>query len=109
MTERLYLYDTTLRDGGQTHGVDFTIADKVAIAQLLDQLGIDYVEGGWPGANPIDDRFFAQPPDLARARARRLRHDPTRRPQRRERPGLAALPGAKPARSPWSARARRSR
>jgi 2-isopropylmalate synthase len=68
MTERLYLYDTTLRDGGQTHGVDFTIADKVAIAELLDQLGIDYVEGGWPGANPTDDRFFAERPALAHAR-----------------------------------------
>ena len=68
MTERLYLYDTTLRDGGQTHGVDFTTADKVAIAQLLDQLGVDYVEGGWPGANPTDDGFFANPPVLARAK-----------------------------------------
>jgi 2-isopropylmalate synthase len=68
MAERIYLYDTTLRDGGQTHGVDFTIADKVAIAELLDQLGIDYVEGGWPGANPTDDGFFAAPPALARAK-----------------------------------------
>jgi 2-isopropylmalate synthase len=68
MTERLYLYDTTLRDGAQTHGVDFTTADKVAIAELLDQLGIDYVEGGWPGANPTDDGFFARPPALAQAK-----------------------------------------
>jgi 2-isopropylmalate synthase len=68
MTERLYLYDTTLRDGGQTHGVDFTTADKVAIAHMLDQLGIDYVEGGWPGANPTDDGFFANPPALAQAK-----------------------------------------
>ena len=91
MTERLYLYDTTLRDGGQTHGVDFTIADKVAIAQLLDQLGIDYVEGGWPGANPIDDRFFAHPPALARARL--CAFGMTRRAGRSAAndPGLAAL------------------
>jgi 2-isopropylmalate synthase len=68
MTERLYLYDTTLRDGGQTQGVDFNTADKVAIAQLLDQLGVDYVEGGWPGANPTDDAFFANPPVLVRAK-----------------------------------------
>jgi 2-isopropylmalate synthase len=68
MAERIYLYDTTLRDGGQTHGVDFTMADKVAIAELLDQLGIDYVEGGWPGANPTDDGFFAHPPVLTRAK-----------------------------------------
>ena len=64
MSERLYLYDTTLRDGAQTQGVDFTAADKVAIAQMLDQLGIDYIEGGWPGANPTDDGFFARPPRL---------------------------------------------
>ena len=50
--ERLYLFDTTLRDGAQTNGVDFTLADKVAIAKMLDALGIDYVEGGYPGANP---------------------------------------------------------
>jgi 2-isopropylmalate synthase len=58
--ERLYLFDTTLRDGAQTNGVDFTLADKVAIAKLLDGIGIDYVEGGYPGANPTDTEFFAQ-------------------------------------------------
>ncbi len=57
---RIYLYDTTLRDGAQTHGVDFSAADKAAIAAALDGLGIDYVEGGWPGANPRDDEFFQQ-------------------------------------------------
>ncbi len=50
--ERLYLFDTTLRDGAQTNGVDFTLGDKLAIARMLDELGIDYVEGGYPGANP---------------------------------------------------------
>ncbi len=65
---RLYLFDTTLRDGAQTQGVDFNIADKTAIARDLDALGIDYVEGGWPGANPTDDGFFADPPALSRAR-----------------------------------------
>jgi 2-isopropylmalate synthase len=68
MTERIYLYDTTLRDGAQTHGVDFTTGDKVAIAAMLDELGIDYVEGGWPGANPTDDGFFAEPPSLRHAK-----------------------------------------
>jgi 2-isopropylmalate synthase len=68
MSERIYLYDTTLRDGAQTQGVDFTAADKVAIARMLDQLGIDYIEGGWPGANPTDDGFFANPPGLAHAK-----------------------------------------
>ena len=63
-TDRIYLYDTTLRDGAQTHGVDFSAADKAAIASALDMLGIDYVEGGWPGANPRDDEFFQQEHDL---------------------------------------------
>jgi 2-isopropylmalate synthase len=57
--ERLYLFDTTLRDGAQTNGVDFTLADKLAIAGMLDDLGIDYVEGGYPGANPTDTEFFS--------------------------------------------------
>jgi 2-isopropylmalate synthase len=65
---RIYLYDSTLRDGAQTQGVDFNVADKTAIAEALDSLGIDYVEGGWPGANPTDDAFFASPPKLQRAR-----------------------------------------
>jgi 2-isopropylmalate synthase len=66
--ERIYLYDTTLRDGAQTQGVDFSVADKIAIAHALDQLGIDYIEGGWPGANPTDDAFFADAPVLPRAK-----------------------------------------
>jgi 2-isopropylmalate synthase len=57
--ERLYLFDTTLRDGAQMNGVDFTLADKVAIARMLDELGLDYVEGGYPGANPTDTELFA--------------------------------------------------
>ncbi len=68
MSERVYLYDSTLRDGAQARGVDFTVADKVAIAKELDKLGIDYIEGGWPGANPNDDAFFAEPPTLAKTR-----------------------------------------
>ena len=66
--ERVYLYDSTLRDGAQTMGVDFSAADKDAIASALDGLGIDYVEGGWPGANPTDDAFFANPPTFAHAK-----------------------------------------
>lgn len=56
--ERIYLFDTTLRDGQQTPGVDFSVEDKIAIAAMLDDLGIDYVEGGYPGANPTDSAFF---------------------------------------------------
>ncbi|HEV7369516.1 citramalate synthase [Arenibaculum sp.] len=91
MGERIYLYDTTLRDGAQTQGVDFSVADKIAIAQELDRLGIDYVEGGWPGANPTDDGFFAAPPRLAHARLTAF--GMTRRPGRSAAndPGLNAL------------------
>ena len=57
---RLHLFDTTLRDGQQTPGIDFSVEDKIAIASMLDEFGIDYVEGGYPGANPTDTAFFAQ-------------------------------------------------
>jgi 2-isopropylmalate synthase len=59
-TERIYLFDTTLRDGQQTPGIDFSLEDKLSIAAMLDRLGVDYVEGGYPGANPTDDAFFKQ-------------------------------------------------
>ena len=58
--ERLYLFDTTLRDGAQTPGIDFSLIDKQLIAELLDDLGLDYVEGGYPGANPMDTEFFGR-------------------------------------------------
>ncbi|WP_071795525.1 citramalate synthase [Natronohydrobacter thiooxidans] len=59
---RLTLYDTTLRDGQQTQGVQFSTPEKHQIAAMLDALGIDYIEGGWPGANPTDSEFFATRP-----------------------------------------------
>jgi 2-isopropylmalate synthase len=62
MRERLFLYDTTLRDGQQTQGVQFSTAEKVRIARALDELGLDYIEGGWPGANPTDSGFFEEAP-----------------------------------------------
>ena len=62
MAERLYLYDTTLRDGQQTQGVQFSTAEKKQITKALDDLGIDYIEGGWPGANPTDSAFFEEAP-----------------------------------------------
>ncbi|NBC33976.1 MAG: citramalate synthase [Alphaproteobacteria bacterium] len=88
---RIYLFDTTLRDGAQTQGVDFTVADKGAIAAALDKIGIDYIEGGWPGANPTDDRFFSERPPLQRARFTAF--GMTRRPGRSvsNDPGMAAL------------------
>ena len=60
--ERLYLYDTTLRDGAQTQGVQFSAKEKHQITKVLDDLGLDYIEGGWPGANPTDTEFFAAKP-----------------------------------------------
>jgi len=92
--ERIYLYDTTLRDGAQSQGVDFGVPDKLAIARELDQLGIDYIEGGWPGANPTDDAFFAKPPPLGHARLAAF--GMTRRAGRSAAndPGLAAILGS---------------
>ena len=65
--ERLYLFDTTLRDGAQTTGVDFSVADKLRIAQVLDELGVDYIEGGYPGANQTDTEFFERAPSFETA------------------------------------------
>jgi 2-isopropylmalate synthase len=58
--ERIFLFDTTLRDGQQTPGIDFSVEDKIAIARMLDEFGMDYVEGGYPGANPTDTAFFGE-------------------------------------------------
>src|SRR5712671_7816730 len=91
--ERIYLFDTTLRDGAQTQGVDFSVQDKHTIAQALDRSGIDYVEGGWPGANPTDTSFFAAPPALKHAKL--IAFGMTKRPGRSagNDPGLAAVLG----------------
>jgi len=88
--ERLSLFDTTLRDGAQTVGVDFSIEDKRTIAAMLDELGLDYIEGGYPGANPLDTEFFSSPPKL---RAKLAGFGMTRRPGRsvENDPGVAAL------------------
>src|SRR3954453_1685481 len=94
MKERLYLFDTTLRDGAQMNGVDFTLHDKLAIAKLLDDLGIDYIEGGYPGANPTDTDLFAQARKLG---ATFTAFGMTRRPGRSTSndPGLATVLEAK--------------
>ncbi|HVV40901.1 MAG TPA: citramalate synthase [Nitrobacter sp.] len=93
--ERLYLFDTTLRDGAQTNGVDFTLHDKQHITHLLDNLGIDYVEGGYPGANPTDTELFSQKPALTHAKFTAF--GMTRRSGRSASndPGVAALIEAK--------------
>ena len=56
------IYDTTLRDGSQQEGLSLTVEDKLRVAAQLDELGVAYIEGGWPGANPKDDEFFARAP-----------------------------------------------
>ena len=105
--EYLSLYDTTLRDGAQTYGVDFSVEDKWLIAEQLDVLGIDYIEGGYPGANPTDTRLFAESRELSACAADRVRHDQARRagrlptipasrrcsPPRRLRSASSARPG----------------
>jgi 2-isopropylmalate synthase len=58
--ERLYVFDTTLRDGAQTAGIEFSLEDKISVVRLLEQIGVDYIEGGYPGANVVDDQFFAE-------------------------------------------------
>jgi len=89
--DRVHFFDSTLRDGAQTQGVDFSAADKRALATALDRLGVDYVEGGWPGANHTDDAFFAEPPRLGHAKL--IAFGMTRRAGRSAAndPGLAAL------------------
>ncbi len=67
---RIYTFDTTLRDGTQGEAVSFTVDDKLMIAQKLDELGIDYIEGGWPGSNPRDKEFFARARELRLSHAR---------------------------------------
>ncbi len=91
---RVHLFDTTLRDGAQTTGVDFSLDDKRAVAALLDRLGVDYVEGGYPGANPLDTAFFEQ---KATRQAKFAAFGMTKRAGRSAAndPGIAALLGAK--------------
>jgi 2-isopropylmalate synthase len=68
--KKYYVYDTTLRDGAQREGISFSVSDKIEIVQLLDALGIDYIEGGWPGSNPKDIEFFDRLKDLSLKQAK---------------------------------------
>ncbi|MGB3814936.1 MAG: citramalate synthase [Shinella sp.] len=92
--DRIYLFDTTLRDGQQTPGIDFSVEDKIAIAGMLDEFGLDYVEGGYPGANPTDTAFFAK---NRTGRAKFVAFGMTKRAgiSASNDPGLAALLGSK--------------
>src|SRR5688572_17060020 len=77
------LYDTTLRDGSQGEGVSFTVQDKLRVAQRLDELGVHYVEGGWPGSNPKDIAFFETARDLKLKHAKLCAFGSTRRKKMR--------------------------
>ncbi|SCW29183.1 2-isopropylmalate synthase [Rhizobium mongolense subsp. loessense] len=92
--EKVYLFDTTLRDGQQTPGIDFSVEDKIAIATMLDEFGLDYIEGGYPGANPTDTAFFAE---KRTSQAAFVAFGMTKRPgvSASNDPGLAALLQAK--------------
>src|SRR2546426_6668521 len=81
MKERIEIYDTTLRDGAQGEGVNFSVADKCRIAEHLDALGFDFIEGGWPGSNPRDIAFFEQARTLRLSHARVAAFGATRRKQ----------------------------
>ncbi len=83
-TPKVEIYDTTLRDGSQQVGLDLTVADKLRVATVLDGLGVDVIEGGWPGSNPKDAEFFerAKSMELANAQAGRVRRDPAAPPRR---------------------------
>jgi len=91
MDDKVYLFDTTLRDGQQTTGVNFSVSDKMIITQLLNDLGIDYIEGGWPGANPTDNDFFSR--DLKLNNSKLTAFGMTRKPGRsvENDPGLNSL------------------
>ncbi len=76
---KIAVYDTTLRDGSQMEGISFSVEDKIRIARRLDAFGIDYIEGGWPGAVPKDTEFFARMGDQPLKRARLCAFGSTRR------------------------------
>ena len=91
--KRVQLYDTTLRDGAGREGISFSVEDKLKIARKLDELGIHFIEGGWPGANPKDEEFFARASELALSKAVLVAFGSTRRPDEKAEkdPTLRAL------------------
>ena len=96
MKPQVEIYDTTLRDGSQGEGINFSVADKLRIAEKLDAFGVHYIEGGWPGSNPKDIEFFAQAKttQIQECAARRLRLDAQKgRARRAGRPGAPAHRG----------------
>lgn len=94
---QVQLYDTTLRDGAQQEGISFSVEDKLKIVRKLDELGIQYIEGGWPGSNPKDVEFFSRAQELCRSKAVLCAFGSTRRPyiKASQDPNLKALVDAK--------------
>ena len=90
---QVYLYDTTLRDGAGREGISFTVEDKLRIARKLDELGVHFIEGGWPGSNPRDEEFFARAGELKLAHATIVAFGSTRHPKKKaaDDPNLRAL------------------
>jgi len=83
MVRQVQIYDTTLRDGAQREGISYSLADKLHIVQKLDELGVHYIEGGWPGSNPKDAEFFAQARKLKLNNAQVTAFGSTRKPHTR--------------------------
>src|SRR5512141_326447 len=112
---RIFTFDTTLRDGTQGEAVSFSVDDKLAIAQKLDELGIDYIEGGWPGSNPKDKDFFTRARDVKWKHARLTAFGSTRfskNPVHQDRNVLALVEAGTPVISifgkSWELHARRA-
>jgi len=78
---RIEIYDTTLRDGAQTEGISFSVEDKIRISEKLDELGIHYIEGGWPGSNPRDLEYFKKVKKLKLGTSRIVAFGSTHRPK----------------------------
>lgn len=108
---RIAIYDTTLRDGSQGEGVNFSLNDKLLITRRLDELGVDYIEGGYPLSNPKDAGYFRAVRDLDLAHARVTAFGMTRRRDcaAEDDAGMKALVEPAPPSSRWSARAGTSR
>src|SRR6185436_3804441 len=84
LSDTFHVYDTTLRDGAQREGISYSVADKLAVSRLLDELGVGFIEGGWPGAMPKDTEFFARAQgELDLASAQLVAFGATRRPESR--------------------------
>ncbi|MDP2935023.1 MAG: citramalate synthase, partial [Dehalococcoidia bacterium] len=93
MSASIQVYDTTLRDGAQGEGISFSVEDKLQIVRKLDELGVHYIEGGWPGSNPKDAEFFRQARSLSLSTARLAAFGSTCRPKSRPEadPNIQAL------------------